>query len=162
VGKIELLDGRRHDRSAFSCGEPLLDRYLREQASQHHRDGIATTHVLVDDDQPSRIIGYYSLAAAQVLLTDLSDADRRGMPRYPVPAVRMARLAVASTEAKQGHGSRLLAHAVKRCLDLRLELGVRVLVVDALNESAVAFYESFGFRHTTSESRSLYLSLGRP
>ena len=158
---VELLNPRRHDRAGFACGEPTLDAYLQQQAAQHHRDGIATTHVLVNDAQPSRILGYYTLSAAQLLLTDLQDADRRHLPRYPVPAVRMGRLAVANQERRKGNGALLLAHAVARCLELRGQLGVRVLLVDALNEPAAAFYRAFGFRPATSEARSLYLPLGR-
>ena len=160
--RVELLDPRRHDRAAFSCGEPTLERYLREQAAQHHRAGIATTHVLVAEDDPSRILGYYALSAAQLLLDELRDEDRRRLPRYPVPAVRMGRLAVASAEQGKGLGGLLVAHAVARCLGLRKELGVRVLLVDALNDTAVKFYEAYGFRTTSDKARTLYLPLGQP
>ena len=51
---VEHLDPRRHDREAFACGEPALDAYLRQQAAQHHRAGISTTHVLVDEAVPGR------------------------------------------------------------------------------------------------------------
>lgn len=59
---ITLLDGRLHNRTNFSCGVPALDTYLHEQAGQHQRDGIATTHVLADGGEPSHILGY-SIAA---------------------------------------------------------------------------------------------------
>ena len=158
--RVELLDPKRHDRAAFACGEPTLDVYLREQAAQHHRDGIATTHVLAGETEPSRVLGYYTLSAAQLLLTELQEADRRRLPRYPVPAVRMGRLAVASGEQGKGHGDLLLAHAVARCLDLRDQLGVRVLLVDSLHDKASSFYRAYGFRETTDQARTLYLPLG--
>ena len=158
--RVELLDPKRHDRAGFACGEPTLDVYLREQAAQHHRDGIATTHVMVHGTEPSRVLGYYTLSAAQLLLSDLQEADRRRLPRYPVPAVRMGRLAVATSEQGKGYGDSLLAHAVGRCLDLRGKMGVRVLLVDALNEKAAAFYRAYGFRATADQDRTLYLPLG--
>lgn len=139
----------------------MLERYLREQAAQHHRDGVATTHVLVEPTAPARILGYYTLSAAQLLLEDLRDEDRRRLPRYPVPAARMGRLAVAADEQGKGYGDFLLAHAVGRCLELRVQLGVRVLVVDALHDKAAAFYRSYGFRETTGNARTLYLPLGK-
>jgi GNAT superfamily N-acetyltransferase len=156
-----LLDPKRHDRAAFSCGEPTLDRYLKEQASQHHRDGIATTHVLLDDTRASHILGFYTLSAAQVSLTDLSETDRRRLPRHPVPAARLARLAVDSIEQGRGFGALLIAHAVERCLRLRDELGIRLLVVDALNDSAERFYVAYGFTPISSDGNALYLSLGK-
>lgn len=159
---VEQLHPKRHDRAGFACGEPSLDAYLREQAAQHHRDGIATTHVLVDDAAPARVLGYYTLSAAQLLLTDLQEADRKRLPRYPVPAVRMGRLAVSASEQGKRHGDFLLAHAVARCLGLREQLGVRVLLVDALHEKAAKFYRAYGFRETGEQARTLYLPLGVP
>lgn len=158
---VERLDPKVHDRIGFSCGERSLDIYLREQAAQHHRDGIATTHVLVDPAMRARILGYYTLSAAQLLLSDLAETDRRHPPRYPVPAARLGRLAVATFAQGQGHGDFLLAHVVARCLDLRAQLGVRVLVVDALHEAAAAFYCAYGFRPAAVNARSLYLPLGK-
>lgn len=158
---IELLQARRHDRNGFACGESSLDAYLHQQAAQHHRDGISTTHVLVDDAEPARILGYYSLSAAQLLLTDLQEEDRKRLPSYPVPAIRMGRLAVSAGEQGKRHGDYLLAHAVARCLALREQLGVRVLLVDALHEKAAGFYRAYGFREAVTHARTLYLPLGR-
>ncbi|MFL9584745.1 GNAT family N-acetyltransferase [Stenotrophomonas sp. AB1(2024)] len=81
------------------------------------------------------------------------------LPNHPVPAIRMGRLAVSSSEQGKGHGDYLLAHAVAR-LGLREQLGVRVLLVDALHEKAARFYRAYGFRETTTNSHSLYLPLG--
>jgi GNAT superfamily N-acetyltransferase len=117
--RVARLDGRRHDRQSFDCGVSVLNQYLRQQAAQHHRDGIATTHVLVEDDAPPRIVGYYTLAAAQVRLADLTPGDQRRLPRHPVPAARLARLAVALDEPGRGLGEAMLQDAVRRCLDLR-------------------------------------------
>lgn len=156
-----LLDGRRHDRSGFSCGIPALDTYLRQQATQHQRDGIATTHVLVADSEPAQILGYCSLAAAQMRLHDLQPVDRKRLPAYPVPAIRVGRLAVSSDARGQGYGRLLVGHAANCALALRESLGVHVLLVDAKDERAAAFYAAFGFRPTADRALSLYLPLRR-
>ena len=158
---VEQLKSKRHDRNGFTSGEPTLDAYLCQQAAQHHRDGISTTHVLVNDTDHACILGYYSLSAAQLLLTELQEADRKRLPNYPVPAVRMGRLAVSSREQGKGHGDYLLAHAVARCLALTEQLGVRVLLVDALHEKAARFYRAYGFRDAAKSSHTLYLPLGK-
>jgi len=158
---VEQLQAKRHHREDFVCGEPTLDSYLRQQATQHHRAGISTTHVLVDDSDPTCILGYYSLSAAQLLLSDLQDSDRKRLPNYPVPAIRMGRLAVSSSAQGKGYGDYLLAHAVARCLGLREQLGLRVLLVDALHERAACFYRAYGFREATTNAHSLYLPLGQ-
>ncbi len=159
--RITLLDTRLHDRNSFSCGEPTLDAYLREQAGQHQRDGIATTHVLVDDDNAARVLGYCSLAAAQTNLGDLQPADRKRLPAYPVPAVRIGRLATSSEGRGKGYGRLLLGHAINCGMQLRIQLGVKVALVDALNERAAAFYRAFGFRETANNTLTLYLPLGK-
>lgn len=158
--QITPLNGRLHDRASFRCGEPTLDAYLCQQAGQHQRDGIATPHVLTDDDAPARILGYCSLAAAQLNLDNLQPADRKRLPAYPVPAVRMARLAVSADAQGHGHGRLLVGHAVNCACALRETLGVRVLLVDAKDARAAAFYSSFGFRPVTKVPKSLYLPLG--
>ena len=117
------LDTRLHQRASFRCGVPALDTYLQQQAGQHQRDGIATTHVLTDDNDPARIHGYCSLAAAQLQLHDLQPADRRRLPAYPVPAVRLGRLAVTTEVQGNGYGRLLLGHAMNCCVALRGQLG---------------------------------------
>ncbi len=153
-------DTRLHARSGFHCGVPALDIYLRQQAGQHQRDGIATTHVLTDNSNPTHILGYCSLAAAQLQLHDLRPPDRRRLPAHPVPAVRLGRLAVATAAQGSGYGTLLLGHAVNCCLTLREKLGVRVLVVDALDARAAAFYRAHGFHQTAEHALTLYLPLG--
>ena len=114
----------------------------------------------MDGSDPARILGYCSLSAAQLLLTELQEADRKHLPSYPVPAIRMGRLAVSASEQGKGYGDYLLAHAVARCLGLRDQLGVNVLLVDALHEKAARFYRAYGFREATASSQTLYLRLG--
>ncbi len=159
--RIVRLDAKLHDRKAFRCGVESLDDYLRRRASQHQRDGIATTHVLTHEDTPARILAYATLSAAQLELEGLRPNDRKRLPRYPVPAVRVGRLAVDETERGKGYGQILLGHAVNTSLRLRDQLGVRVLVVDALDASVVRFYRAFGFRPAATRALTLYLPVGK-
>ncbi|MFA5520214.1 MAG: GNAT family N-acetyltransferase [Castellaniella sp.] len=154
-----VLDGQRHDRAGFSCGVAALDDYLRRRAGQHQRDGIATTHVLIDDADPTRILGYCSLSAAQLHLQEMSDQDRRRLPAYPVPAIRMGRLAVSRAQQGKGYGQLLLGHAVNLTVAVRQTMGVRVLIVDAKDAKVATFYEGFGFRRTTSTALTLCLAV---
>lgn len=87
---VQRLDGAFHNCNAFDCGEPSLNHYLSALATQHHRAGVATTHVLIDDETPSCVCGYYSLAAAQMSLAELSAAEQHCLPRYPILVARLA------------------------------------------------------------------------
>lgn len=154
-----VLDGRRHDREGFACGVAALDDYLYRCAGQHQRDGIAATHVLIDDTEPPRVLGYCAFSAAQLHLQELREDDRKRLPAYPMPAIRVGRLAVSSAEQGRGYGGLLLGHAVNRALSVRQTMGVRVLIVDAKGGRAAAFCESFGFRRTASGALTLYLPI---
>jgi predicted GNAT family N-acyltransferase len=159
---IEELDARRHDRAAFDCGVEILNRYLTNLATQHRSKGIASTFVLIDLDEPARILGYYALSAASLSLEKLTDADREGLPAYPVPAVRIGRLAGGTWARGRGVGELLLQNAMKRILGARSTLGVFAVVVEAKDASAEAFYRKYGFRLCDARSRQLYLPLGTP
>ena len=157
---IEELDPKRHDRAGFDCGVETLNRYLKNLATQHRAKGIATTFVLIDPDEPPRILGYYALSAASLSFEKLTDADRKGLPAYPIPAVRIGRLAGATSARGRGVGELLLQNAVKRVQQARSTLGVFAVVVEAKDAAAEAFYRKYGFRLCDAQSRQLYLPLG--
>lgn len=157
---VEELDAKRHDRAAFDCGVEVLNRYLKTLAGQHRAKGFATTFVLIDAGQPRSILGYYSLSAAQLAFEQLEPQDRRGLPQYPIPAVRIGRLATALSARGRGLGGLLLQNAIKRCLIARATLGIYAVVVEAKDAAAEAFYRKYGFRLCGPADRQLYLALG--
>lgn len=158
---IEELDAKRHDRADFDCGVEPLNRYLQTLAVQHRAKGIATTFVLVDSGRPIGILGYYCLSAATLAFGRLTEADRKGLPTYPIPAVRIGRLAASAAHRGQRLGELLLQNAIKRTLLARKTLGVYAVVVEAKDPSAESFYLKFGFRLCDVRTRQLYLPLGR-
>lgn len=153
---VAALDATVHDRSRFDSGSPALDRYLREQVSQDMRRRVAACFVAVDDQL--RIAGYYTLATASVPLLDLSPEMRRKLPRYgSVPAIRMGRLAVDLAFKGQGLGAALLVNALRRAA--KSEIPGVVLVVDAKDELAAAFYRHHGFIALPDSPMTLLLPL---
>jgi predicted GNAT family N-acyltransferase len=106
-----------------------------------------------------RILGYYTLSAAQIEADSLSDSERKRLPRYPIPCIRMGRLAVNLAARGQGYGRVLIGLAVERCLKAREEVAAYALVVDAKDESAVDFYRYYGFTACRDAPRTLYLPL---
>lgn len=155
------LDPAIHDRQGFECGVPALDEYLHRFAEQHRRRGISSVFVLTDSAQPERILGYYTLSAAEVDGLRLSEAERKKLPRYPVPCFRMGRLACRLDQQGRGLGKVLLGCAVDRCLKARQQVAAYALVVDAKDDAAKAFYLHFGFKALLDAKLTLYLPLGR-
>ena len=155
------LDPAIHDRQGFECGVPVLDEYLRRFAEQHRRRGISSVYVLTDSAQPARILGYYTLSAAEVDAGRLTEAERRKLPRYPVSCFRLGRLACRSDQQGRGLGKVLLGCAVDRCLKARQQVAAYALVVDAKDDAAKAFYVHFGFKPLLDAPMALFLPLGR-
>jgi GNAT superfamily N-acetyltransferase len=154
--RIESL-AAHHDRSRFSCGSDMLDRYFREQVSQDVKRRIATCFVAVSVTA-QELAGYYTLAAAGVALSDLPPEIVRKLPRYPVvPAVLLGRLAVERQYQGQGLGGVLLADELTRTA--QAEVGVFAMLVDAKDETAQRFYEHYGFTLLPGEARRLCLPI---
>jgi GNAT superfamily N-acetyltransferase len=155
------LDPAVHDRQAFDCGVPALNEYLQRFAEQHRRKGISAAYVLVDSAAPAAILGYYTLSAAEIDVESLTEADRKRLPRFPVPCFRMGRLACHVNRQGQGLGQLLVACAVDRCLKAREQVAAYALIVDAKDDTAKRFYERFGFKTLRDAGLTLYLPLGR-
>lgn len=155
---IEPL-GKKHNRAAFSCGTDELDTYLHRQASQDTKRRIARIFVLrsVADDQT--VLGYYTLSALSIDLSSLPSDIAKRLPKHPVPAALIGRLAVSTKSQGTGFGKVLLADAIKRTLALSDEIAVYAMVVDALNADVEAFYQGFGFTKLSTATNRLFLPL---
>lgn len=144
--RIESLDSRRHDRESFACGVPALDRYLRTQAAQDMRRKANAVFVMVALDDPRQIVGYITLCAMALAQSEVPEAARRHVPRYPlVSATLIGRLAVAKERQGQGLGAMLLARALRMAYENADVVGSSMVVVDAIGERAAAFYLAHGF-----------------
>ena len=139
--RIEPL-GPEHDRSAFSCGAPDLDHYLREQAGQDARRRVAAPFVASSDCV--RVLGFYTLSATSIQLTEVPAALAKKLPRYPrLPATLLGRLASDLSARGVGLGRLLLVDAITRAV--RSEIASFTLMLDAKDETAASFYERESF-----------------
>lgn len=135
-----------HDRAAFTCGVESLDRYFQAQAGQDVRRRANGVFVLVGKADPALVLGYYTLCATALAQSDVPEAARKHIPRYPlVSATLIGRLAVAKDRQGQRLGPILLADALRRALASAETVGSTMVVVDALDEGAAAFYTVHGF-----------------
>lgn len=149
----ERLDPARHHLTAFDSGEPDLDGWLREQAAGAAARRVARTFVWVEPDSDrDRVLGYYSLTGHRLVRDDLPRSIGRGSPRE-IPAVLLARLALDRTHQGGGKGGALLAEALARIVVATDIVAARFVVVDALHEKAVSFYEHHGFRRIPDSRR---------
>ena len=153
--RIERL-AERHDRSGFNSGVLALDAYLHTQVGQDVRRRVASCFVALD--RAGLVAGYYTLAAASLVPSDLSGDVARRLPRYPsLPAYRIGRLAVHLSVRGQKLGAALLADALQRAL--RAEAAAVAMLVDAKDDQASAFYRHHGFLSLTNRPLTLFLPL---
>jgi GNAT superfamily N-acetyltransferase len=153
--RIEAL-AAHHDRHAFSCGDPDLDRYFQQQVTQDIRRRVTNCYVATAGDDS--VSGYYTLASGDVPAAELPIELARRLPRYPtLPAVRIGRLAVDLRFAGQGFGRLLLWDAIARAL--RSEQANFSVLVDAKNNEAAAFYCHHGFIPFATAPMVLFLPL---
>jgi GNAT superfamily N-acetyltransferase len=142
VVEIRALE-REDDRSGFSCGQADLDRFFEHYAGQNQfKLHLAVTYVAVLE---SRIVGFATVAASSIERESIPNArQRKRLPGYPLPVLRIARLGVDTRAQGLGIGKVLLRHTLELALDQRDRLGCVGVVTDAKPE-AVRFYESLGF-----------------
>lgn len=156
-GAIEPLSSR-HDRETFDCGEPALDRFLRTQARQNQDRGFSRTFVAVRGKDP-RVLGYSTLTVRGLDAKQFPPEEAKRFPRYPVPVIHLARLAVDRAFQGQGLGEILLADVLERAVQVADVVGVFAVEVVAKTQEAKKFYEKHGFRAFPDDPLHLYLSI---
>lgn len=149
---------RSVDRKSFDCGQhPALNTYIAQQASQDERRNVSRTFMLIESGQ---LIGYYTLANASVVESDLCEEQMKKMPRYPMPAVLLSRLAVDKSQQGKGIGKRLMSDFFRRIYVISKHSGVAFVVVDAKDDDAARYYKGLGFIETNTSPLRLALSTG--
>ena len=155
--KIEPVS-RSHNRRSFDCGIPELNQYLQNTARQQSEKGISRTFVLVEDNGPSEILGFFTLAACEILVEKLPP---RFAKKYPLraAAAKLARMAVAKPLQRQGFGTFMILNAMERVLLVAEHLGVIGFFVDAKDEGVADYYRQFGFISLDDNPLELFLPI---
>jgi GNAT superfamily N-acetyltransferase len=147
---------QHHKLDTFSCGEIVLDDWLKRRAFANQVSGATRTFVVPDADHI--VLGYYALAVGAVAHQAATRAIRHNMPD-PVPVMVLARLAVDTQAQGIKLGAALLQDAVNRAVAVSQNAGVRALLVHALNDRARQFYEHYGFQASSAHPMTLMLRL---
>ena len=148
-----------HDVQRFDCGTPELNAWLQQIAGQHGRKNLSKTFVLVEDDEPDKVLGYYALAVrAMTPKEKLAPALAKRLPR-DVPGFTLARLAISKEVQGQGWGADLLMSAMARVREAGANVGGYAFFIDAKNLEAASFYAHFGFVPLPSDPLTLYMPL---
>ena len=150
--------GNQHDRTLFDCGVSILNDYLAKYARQDVKRKASAVFVLVNRADPNRVIGFYTLCATSVLLSELPEEMTKKLPRYPeIPAILVGRL--ARDINFPGVGELLLSDAITRCVRVANYIAASLIVVDSKGDPATRFYEKFGFLSLPKLDGRLFLPM---
>jgi GNAT superfamily N-acetyltransferase len=147
---------KNHQLEGFECGDESLDIWLIRYSRL--AQGAESARVFVTTEDGKRVVGFYALVAGQVQAADATARLLRGQPAgRPVPVIILARLAVDRRHQGRGVGRSLLQDAMLRCATAAESIGVRAVVVHAMNEEARAWYLRFGFEASPTDPLHLIL-----
>ena len=131
-----------HELTGFDCGNRELSAWLIEHALASHRADLTRTYLALER---KTVAGYVSLTTGSVRREDAPTRHARGMPRHPIPTILLARLAVDRRYQGARLGSRLLAEALRLAVETSDTVAARLVMVDAIDDRAAAFYRGRGF-----------------
>jgi ribosomal protein S18 acetylase RimI-like enzyme len=149
---LALFTGEQ-DLNEFDCGNEELNSWLQRHALASHEADLARTYLALDGET---VAGYVSLTTGSVRPEEAPKRLARGMPRYPIGTVLIARLAVDVSYQGRHLGSRLLAEGLRRAVAASDAAAARLVVVDAIDDDAVGFYRRWGFIDAPDNPRRLY------
>ena len=145
-----------HDISRFDCGVEALNTYLKQYAQQAQKRDGARTYVVRKDNL---VVAYYTIVFGSIVWNAAPDNVRKGLGKYPIPVMIVARLAVDKRWADRGLGNSLLLDALQKAVTASEIAGLRAVIVDAKDDLAKAFYERRGFRPWPVGSNRLFVTL---
>jgi GNAT superfamily N-acetyltransferase len=151
IGAPEPI-GVHHDVSDFQSGKAPLDEWLRSRARKS--EGVSARTVVVCHGP--KVIGYYALSTGSERHVSLPGKLRRNMPE-PVPLMVLGRLAVDAHFHRRGIGAGLLKDALLRTIQASEIVGMRAVLVHAIDAEAVAFYKKYGFIDFPAGGQTLFL-----
>jgi GNAT superfamily N-acetyltransferase len=150
--RIEKLQ-HSHQVDEFDCGREALNRFLARYALQNQRAEASQTYVALARDA---VAGYYTLVVGQVEYDAAPERLTKGLARYPVPIMLLARLAIAITWQGKGLGAGMLKDAMRRTTQAADIAALRAFAVHAKDDEARAYYEHFGFSPLPSDPYHLF------
>lgn len=133
---------REHDLLAFDCGNATLNTWLQKYAWTNQQADSARTYVTLKEN---RVVGYYALTTGSVQKHESPGRIAKGLANHPIGVVLLARLAVDKTQHRKGLGKALLFDALERVEEAAGFVGVRAVLVHAIDNDARRFYEHFNF-----------------
>jgi predicted GNAT family N-acyltransferase len=162
VPRVEQLSSH-HDVNSFDCGQHPLNYFIRRYAATNQAARISKTYVAVEQRSSAvisgPILGYYTLSLLSISRDDLPPDLVARLPKYPVPAAILGRLAVDKKLHGQGLGRFLLFDSFEKVVDASQHMPIYALIVDAMFDHLIPWYKKYGFKEFPNIARRLFISV---
>jgi GNAT superfamily N-acetyltransferase len=145
---------QKHSFSEFECSNAALDTWLKRYAWINQRAETAKTYVA---HRGGRVLGYHALTAGSVQKYEAPERIVQGIANHPVGVILLARLAVDRSEQGKGLGKALLRDALARIAQAADVIGVRCVLVHAIDDAARRFYLHHGFQPSPVDPMQLMM-----
>ncbi len=111
-------------------------------------------------DAAKRVVGYYTLSAYGIRLTDLPPQVAKKLPKYPLlPATLLGRLAVSREHRGQKLGRLLLMDALWRSWKNTKQVASAGVVAEAIDAAALEFYRHHEFASLAEHPQKLFIAM---
>jgi len=160
---IQPFDPKTHDRTAFSCGVPQIDNYLKLTAKKGSKADVVRVWVVIDEK--SNIVGFYGINMHAIDVKEMPDAYQKKAGKHGLlPAAFIAMIGVDEKQQGNGVGSALVADAISRIARVSEEIGTCVIILDVFDDGEAdtvarrkIYYESFGFLPLPDQPLRLFM-----
>ena len=154
LSQVELLN-KSHNLAEFDCGtHESLNLWLKKHALQNQSNESARTYIV---HRAGTVRGYYSISAGSIAKQSATQRSAQGLANHPIPVALLGRLAIDKREQGTGLGKALLKDALIRLDHAADILGIRAVLVHAIDQNARAFYERFDFESCPGDELHLML-----
>lgn len=143
-----------HNVAEFCCPDTGLNEWLKKKALKNHSTGISRVYVICAENT-NQVIGYYCLSTGSIQRNMAPGAYRRNAPDS-LPVIVLGRLAIDQAYLGKGLGVALLKDAIYRTENIARQVGVRALIVHALNDDVRNFYTKFAFEASALQPLTLF------
>ena len=148
---------RRFNRKKFACGKTQLDNYILRNVTKDVKAGACTCFVIINEDE--EVKAYYTLSTESIPKEDAPSEYAKSIKYENIPVILLGRLAVDQSVRGQGFGKFMLIEALKRSAKVAKEhIGAVAVIVDPIDEDAIAFYSKYGFTMLPDSGR-MFMSI---
>ena len=156
IDLVSVALGEAHQLDGFDCGVASLNGWLVKEARRAMASGAANTYVATQSGD-DRVVAYYAISPHRLGKDEVTSGMSGGVSQ--IPGYLLGRLALDKSLQGQGLGGQLLRDALERIVEAANVASGRLIIVDAIDEPAVAFYQKYGFQLTKIDPHRLVMKV---